>query len=190
MSCLVITELEDDLINRSSLATIKAASQIDKDIDIIVLNRSSCDKAKNIKNIKNVIFIDSKIENMCAENLSNMLVGISKNYSHILAPSGTFSKDIMPRLSALLDTQQISDIIKVIDADTYQRPIYAGNAIATVKSLDEKKVITVRSTAFVAEDVEGGDAKVIEAPKLKTDDPTVYIEEVWVIGVLPYSTPP
>jgi electron transfer flavoprotein alpha subunit len=100
------------------------------------------------------------LQKRLAENLAPVIVKVADAYSHILAPASTFGKNIMPRVAALLDSQQISDITNVIDSDTFERPIYAGNAIAVVKSSDNKKVITVRGTAFDPVSSEGGSASI------------------------------
>jgi electron transfer flavoprotein alpha subunit len=100
------------------------------------------------------------LEHHLAEDMAPIIVGLADGYSHILAPATTFGKNVMPRAAALLDTQQISDISKIIDDETFERPVYAGNALATVKSSDAKKLITVRGTAFDAVSPEGGSASI------------------------------
>ena len=106
-------------------------------------------EAQTINNVLKVISVDDeKYANFLAEDMSSLVIGIANNYKYIMAPATTFGKNLMPRISAKLDCQQISDIISVESDDTFKRPIYAGSCIATVKSLDETKVITVRSTAF------------------------------------------
>jgi electron transfer flavoprotein alpha subunit len=110
---------------------------------------SVLEEAQTINNVSKIISVDDeKYENFLAEDMSSLVIGIANNYKYIMAPATTFGKNLMPRISAKLDCQQISDIISVESDDTFKRPIYAGSCIATVKSLDEIKVITVRSTAF------------------------------------------
>ena len=164
MSVLVLAEHDNIEIKSSSLNTIGAASQIDQDIDVLLIG-SSCEdlanKIVNIQNVKKVIVVDGpQYQNPIAENIAPIIISLSDNYSHILAPATTFGKNIMPRVAAILDIAQISDIIKVESKDTFVRPIYAGNALATVQSTDEKKIITVRPTSFEQAATEGGSGEV------------------------------
>jgi electron transfer flavoprotein alpha subunit len=131
----------------------------------VLLIGSSCEdlanKIVNIQNVKKVIVVDSpQYQNPIAENIAPIIISLSDNYSHILAPATTFGKNIMPRVAAILDIAQISDIIKVESKDTFVRPIYAGNALATVQSTDEKKIITVRPTSFEQALTEGGSGEI------------------------------
>ena len=115
--------------------------------------------------IEEVLLADNKIHaNHLAENMAPLIVEIAKNYTHILAPSSTFGKNIMPRVAASLDVAQLSDIISVINSDIFIRPIYAGNANSKIQSLDKIKIITVRTTTFEATKKEGGKAKITEIP--------------------------
>ena len=164
MSVLVLAEHDNIEIKSSSLNTIGAASQIDQDIDVLLIG-SSCEdlanKIVNIQNIKKVIVVDGpQYQNPIAENIAPIIISLSDNYSHILAPATTFGKNIMPRVAAILDIAQISDIIKIESKDTFVRPIYAGNALATVQSTDEKKIITVRPTSFEQALTEGGSGEI------------------------------
>ena len=164
MSVLVLVEHDNIEIKSSSLNTIGAASQIDQDIDVLLIG-SSCEdlanKIVNIQNVKKVIVVDGpQYQNPIAENIAPIIISLSDNYSHILAPATTFGKNIMPRVAAILDIAQISDIIKVESKDTFVRPIYAGNALATVQSTDEKKIITVRPTSFEQALTEGGSGEI------------------------------
>ena len=151
MPVLVYIDHDNQNLNVANLSTITAASMIGE-VHAVVVGYNCSDVAKTLaetQNIEKVLIVDSEAyTNPIAENISAVLVSISEGYSHILAPATTVGKNIMPRLSALLDVQQISEIVGVIDSDTFDRPIYAGNAIATVKSNDSIKVITVRTTAF------------------------------------------
>ena len=150
MSCLVVVETAEGNLNRASLATINAATQLSQEIDILLLDPSKKEEVSNIKEIRKVIYTEKKIDNILAEDLVPVIKNIASSYNFIVSPSGTFSKNFMPRLAAVLDTQQISDIIKIIDKNIYERPIYAGNAIATIKSKDKIKLLTIRTTAFSA----------------------------------------
>ena len=152
MSILVIAEHDNNNIKGSTLNTVAAASEIAGEISLLVAG-SNCapvlEEAQTINNVSKIISVDDeKYANFLAEDMSSLVIGIANNYKYIMAPATTFGKNLMPRISAKLDCQQISDIISVESDDTFKRPIYAGSCIATVKSLDEIKVITVRSTAF------------------------------------------
>ena len=174
MPVLVYIDHDNQNLNVANLSTITAASMIGE-VHAVVVGYNCSDVAKNLaetQNVEKVLIVDSEaFTNPIAENLSAVLVSISDGYSHILAPATTVGKNIMPRLSALLDVQQISEIVDVIDSDTFDRPIYAGNAIATVKSNDSIKVITVRTTAF--EPASKGSSSVdifeIEPPEISND---------------------
>ena len=152
MSILVIAEHDNNNIKGSTLNTVAAASEISGEISLLVVG-SNCtsvlEEAQTINNVTKIISADDeKYANFLAEDMSSLVLGIANKYKYIMAPATTFGKNLMPRISAKLDCQQISDIISVESDDTFKRPIYAGSCIATVKSLDETKVITVRSTAF------------------------------------------
>jgi electron transfer flavoprotein alpha subunit len=174
MPVLVYIDHDNQNLNVANLSTITAASMIGE-VHAVVVGYNCSDVAKNLaetQNVEKVLIVDSEAyTNPIAENISAVLVSISEGYSHILAPATTVGKNIMPRLSALLDVQQISEIVDVIDSDTFDRPIYAGNAIATVKSNDSIKVITVRTTAF--EPASKGSSSVdifeIEPPEISND---------------------
>ncbi len=164
MSILVIAEHEHSNIKDATLNTVTAATQIGGDIDILIIG-SNCDGAANeaaqINGVNKVIKADAPhLESRLAEEIAPILVDLAPNYTHILVPATTFGKNILPRAAALLDTQQISDIIAVESADTFKRPVYAGNAIATVKSSDDLKLITVRGTTFDTAEKTGGSASV------------------------------
>ena len=154
MSILVIAEHDNNELKGSTLNTVTAASEIGGDISILVAGSNSstvAGQASSIAGIKSVIHVDDPLyENFLAEDLGNLVVAVADGFNYILAPATTFGKNFLPRVAAKLDVQQISDIISVEDGDTFKRPIYAGSCIATVKSSDSVKVITVRTTAFDA----------------------------------------
>tara|TARA_B100000963_G_C22605627_1_gene662355 strand:+ start:246 stop:1175 length:930 start_codon:yes stop_codon:yes gene_type:complete len=154
MSILVVAEHDNNEIKGSTLNTVTAASEIGGDVSVLVAgseSSSAAEQASKIAGISSVIHVDDPIyKNFLAEDLGNLVVSIAEGFHHILAPATTFGKNFLPRVAAKLDVQQISDIISVEDADTFKRPIYAGSCIATVKSNDSVKVITVRTTAFDA----------------------------------------
>jgi len=160
MSILILAEHNNSEVKSSTLNTISAASLISTDIEVLVIGFDIQDICKQISNYKNVAKVlsldDKKYEHSIAENIEPVIVSLANKYSHIFAPATTFGKNVMPRVAVKLDVAQISDIISVENDDTFVRPIYAGNALATVKSNDSKKVVTVRPTSFEVVSKEGG----------------------------------
>ena len=169
MSVLVLIEHNNQNIKVSSLNTITAAKKIDKSVHAIVLGENCskiADQISKCEGIEEVFIADNAIyKNHIAENIAPIVAELASNYSHILAPSSTFGKNIMPRIAALLDVAQISDIMSVESSDTFIRPIYAGNANLKVKSTDKKKIITVRTTNFEATKINGGNSKITKINK-------------------------
>jgi electron transfer flavoprotein alpha subunit len=170
MSILVLAEHDNKTIKKATLNAIAAAQKLGGDIHVLVAGQGSGEAAKaaaQISGVKKVLHADAPhLGEFLAENASAIVVSLAKSYSHVLAPSTSNGKNILPRVAALLDVQQISDIVGVEGPDTFVRPIYAGNALATVKSKDAIKVITVRTTAFDAVGATGGSAQVesVSAP--------------------------
>ncbi len=164
MSILVYAEHDNASIKPATLNTITAAQQIGGDITVLVAGENcgaAAQAAAQIAGVSKVLVADNAAYgHQLAENIALLVVELGKGYSHILAPATTNGKNFMPRVAALLDVGMISDITKVISADTFERPIYAGNAIATVQSLEAIKVITVRTTGFDAAAATGGSAAV------------------------------
>ncbi|MDC0906397.1 FAD-binding protein [Gammaproteobacteria bacterium] len=164
MSTLVIAEHDNTNLKPATLNTVAAANVIGGAVHILVAGnacQSVADEAAAIDGVEKVILAeDSAYENQLAESAANLIKSIANDYSHILAPATTFGKNVLPRLSALLDVQQISEITEVVSEDTFKRPIYAGSCIATVKSSDSTKVITVRATAFDPVNASGGSASI------------------------------
>ena len=164
MSVLLIAEHNNKEVKPFTFNAITAALQIDQDLHVLVIGHSCETVAKSISevpNVKKVIHVDDTIyENYLPENFTPVIVKQAENYSHIVCSANTFGKNLMPRVAALLDTSQVSDIIKVISSDTFLRPIYAGNAFATVKSTDQKKCITIRPTSFDPAATSGGSAEI------------------------------
>ena len=152
MSILVIADHDNAAIKGATLNVVAAAQKIGGDIDVLVAGEgcgAAAEAAAKIAGIGKVLLADNAAYgHHLAENLGLLVADLGKGYSHILASAGTTGKDFLPRVAALLDVAQISDITGVESADTFIRPIYAGNAIATVQSADSVKVITVRGTAF------------------------------------------
>ena len=164
MAILILCEHEDGQIAGATLNTVAAAQQIGGDIHMLVAGDASGNAAKAaaaISGIDKVLVSDESIyAHGLAENLAPLIVKLAGDYSHLMSPATTTGKNIMPRVAAMLDVMQISDIIKVENDSTFQRPIYAGNALATVSSNEATKVITVRSTAFEAVAATGGSAAI------------------------------
>ncbi|MEX3786477.1 electron transfer flavoprotein subunit alpha/FixB family protein [Paraburkholderia sp. BR14374] len=165
---LVVAEHDNASIKAATLNTIAAAQKVGGEIHVLVAGRNAqaaADAAAKIAGVAKVLLADApQLEAGLAENVEatvlTLVQGAAKNYTHILAPATAYGKNIAPRIAAKLDVAQISDITAVDSADTFERPIYAGNAIATVQSQDPIKVITVRSTGFDAVAAEGGSAAV------------------------------
>jgi electron transfer flavoprotein alpha subunit len=154
MSILVIAEHDNKNLKGATLNTLNAATQIGDEIHLLVAGHETnnvVEESQSLNGVTKIINVDNELyKNSLAEEFEKLVTSIAADYSYILAPATTFGKNLMPRIAAKMDTQQISDIISVESSDTFKRPIYAGSCIATVKSSDEIKVITVRSTAFDA----------------------------------------
>ena len=164
MAILVLADHDNKDLKPATLNAVGAAAKIGGDIHVIVLG-NNCDgvakAAAAISGVSKVLMAQSPaLEHALAENAAPILASLAKDYSHIIGASTTTAKNILPRVAAMADVQMISDIIAVHDADTFDRPIYAGNAIATVKSSDAPKIITARGTAFDAVPATGGTASV------------------------------
>ena len=164
MTILVIAEHDNVSIKTATLNTVAAAQKIGGDIHVLIAGsnaQAAADAAAKIVGVAKVLLADApQLADGLAENIDGTVVQIAKNYSHILAPATPYGKNIAPRIAAHLDVAQISDITAVDSPDTFERPIYAGNAIATVQSSDAIKVITVRTTGFDPVAAEGGNASV------------------------------
>ncbi|MAJ66287.1 MAG: electron transfer flavoprotein subunit alpha [Candidatus Pelagibacter sp.] len=200
MSSLLIAEHNNKEIKSFTLNAITAASQIDNDLHVLLIGNNCGEVAKSLSEIpaiKKVLHVEAPYyENYLAENFAPLIVKVSENYTHIVSSANTFGKNLMPRVAALLDTSQISDIIKVISSDTFLRPIYAGNAFATVKSNDAKKCITIRPTSFEPCEIIGGSApiekvesmeefsqsKFIKREEVKSDRPELGTARVVISG--------
>jgi electron transfer flavoprotein alpha subunit len=172
MSILVVADHNNDTIKASTLVTVAAAAAIGGDIEVLVAGENcgaAGEAASKIAGVSKVLVADNAAyAHAVAENIAALVVELGPNYSHILTATTTSGKNFMPRVAALLDVAQISDISGVVSEDTFERPIYAGNAIATVQSSDSIKVLTVRGTAFDPVAAEGGSAAV-EAVDIVTD---------------------
>jgi len=200
MSVLLIAEHNNKEVRPFTLNAITAASQIDTDVHVLLIGNNCGNVARSLSEmpaVKKVLQTEAAhYENYLAENFAPLVVKVSENYSHIISSANTFGKNLMPRIAAHLDTSQVSDITKVISADTFLRPIYAGNAFATVKSTDVKKCITIRPTSFEACETSGGSApiekvdavdefkfsKFIKREEVKSDRPELGTARVVVSG--------
>lgn len=165
MSTLVVAEHDNSSLNVATLNAVAAAQALGSDVDILVAGgdcSGAAAAAQAVAGIGKVLCADNAAyAHQLAENVSLLIADVGANYDNVLAASTSNGKNIMPRVAALLDVAQISDIISVESPDTFKRPIYAGNVIATVQSADAKKVITVRTTAFDAVPAEGGSAELV-----------------------------
>ena len=200
MAVLLIAEHNNKELRPFTLNAATAASQIDADVHAVIIGQNSETAAKKLSElplIKKVISIEAPhYENFTAENFAPAIVKLAGNYSHIVCSANTFGKNLMPRIVAHLDTSKISDIIKVISPDTFLRPIYAGNAFATVKTNDAKKCITIRPTSFEPCESSGGTAtiekgeageefsntKFIKREEIKSDRPELGTARIVVSG--------
>ena len=164
MSILIVAEHDNATIKSATLNTVAAAKAIGGDITVLVAGgncAAAAQAASAIESVAKVLVADNAVyEHQLAENVSLLVADLAKEYTHVLAPATTAGKNLLPRVAALLDVAQISEIISVESPDTFKRPIYAGNVIATVQSADAIKVITVRGTAFDPVASEGGSAAI------------------------------
>ena len=200
MSVLLIAEHNNKELRTFTLNAVTAASQIDADVHGLVIGNNCADAVKALSElpfVKKVLTVEAPhYENFVAENFAPVVIKLAENYSHIVCSANTFGKNLMPRIAANLDTSQISDITKVVSADTFLRPIYAGNAFATVKSNDPKKCVTIRPTSFDPCETSGGSApiekvdpsdefaltKFVKREEIKSDRPELGTARVVVSG--------
>ncbi len=163
MSVLIIAEHDNKTLKPATLNTVTAATQIDADVHLLVVGfecQTVVEQASQVAGVTKVMVADNAVyEHQLAENVSKLIVEVASGYGHILAPATTTGKNTLPRVAALLNVAQLSDVIKVETSDTFVRPIYAGNAIATVKTSDSVKVLTIRTTGFDPAASEGGNAE-------------------------------
>ena len=200
MSVLLIAEHNNKELKSFTLNAITAASQVKEDVHVLILGHNSDSVVKSISeipNVKKVIYVNNQTyENYLAENYTSAVIKFAENYSHIMCSANTFGKNLMPRIAALLDVSQVSDITKVISEDTFLRPIYAGNAFATVKSTDKIKCVTIRPPSFDPAPTSGGSAEIqngdasenstlskfIKKEEIKSDRPELGTARVVVSG--------
>jgi len=192
MSILVVAEHDNSSLNVATLNSITAAQAIGGDIDVLVAGSACQDaaaQAAKIAGVTKVLVADSAdYANSLAENVAPLIAEIGSGYSHILATATTTAKNIMPRAAALMDVQAISDISAVVSGDTFKRPIYAGNVIATVQSSDSIKVLTVRGTAFDAASAEGGSASIEAVASVNSLNVSEFVGEEVAVSDRPELT--
>ena len=181
MSILVIAEHDNSSIKGATLNTIAAASNINGEVTLLVAGfdiSNVIDEAKTISGVSKIISCDNELyKHFLAEDFAKLVLSIANSYSYILAPATTFGKNLMPRISAKLDIQQISDIISIEAEDTFKRPIYAGSCIATVKSNDSIKLITVRATAFDPVSLDNNDIPVESIDAVDASNISEFVSE-------------
>lgn len=181
MSVLIIAEHDNKSLKPATLNTVTAATQIDADVHVLVVGfecQTVVEQASQVAGVTKVLVADNAAyEHQLAENVSKLIVEVANGYEHILAPATTTGKNTLPRVAALLNVAQLSDVIKVESADTFVRPIYAGNAIATVKTTDPVKVLTVRATGFDAAASTGGSAERQVLSQVIASDRSRFVKE-------------
>lgn len=189
MSNLVIAEHDNEALGAATLNAITAATRIGGDVHVLVAGSGAGDvaaAAAQVSGVAKVLHADAdQYKDSVAIELSNLVVSLAGDYSHVLFASTTTGKDVAPRVAALLDSSQISDIIEVDSADTFKRPIYAGNAIATVQSSDAIKVLTVRITGFDSAAETGGSAEVASITGVDADGSTTVVGRELTVSARP-----
>lgn len=181
MSILVIAEHDNNALKPATLNTLSAAQQLGGAIDVLVVG-SNCqavaEATKAVAGVNKVLVADNAAyAHILAENVAKLIATLGKSYSHIIAPATANGKDILPRVAALLDVNLVGDVMAVLSPDTFKRPIYAGNAIATVQSTDAIKVLTIRGTAFPAAAATGGSATIEAVSEVVTAAKTRFMGE-------------
>ena len=179
MTVLVIAEHDNQNIKTSTLNTITAAQKISDEIHLIILGRgieALVNDVKSIHVLSKVLKCDNeKLENFIPEISAPIIASVSSNYSHILAPASTFGKNLLPRISALLDITQVSDVIDIENENTFVRPIYAGNAISQVQTNQKINLLSIRPTSFEKCEDSGGDASIEDVTYIETESQTIFI---------------
>ncbi|WP_064608467.1 electron transfer flavoprotein subunit alpha/FixB family protein [Photobacterium sp. J15] len=179
MATLIIAEHNNQVVAQDTLKAIQAGLSIDSTVTVLIVGKNCrfvADELSQVKGVDNVLLADEPVyEYQLAENVAELIVEIAAHYSHILAAATTFGKNLMPRVAALLDVGQLSDVIEIQSPDTVIRPIYAGNALAQVKSEDSIKVITIRSAAFDAAQAGDSQAEILELNKVIPSDLSEFV---------------
>ena len=179
MTVLVIAEHDNQNIKTSTLNTITAAQKISDDIHLIILGKdieALANNARSIHVLSKVLKCDNeKLENFIPELSAPIIASVASNYSHILAPASTFGKNLLPRISAILDITQVSDVIDIENENTFVRPIYAGNAISQVQTNQKINLLTIRPTSFEKCEDSGGEASIEDITYIETESQTIFI---------------
>ena len=178
MTALVIAEHDHGALKPATLNTVTAAVQCGGEVHLLIAGHNAAGAVKaaaQITGVSKVLHADAQqLAEQLVENIAAQVVALAQSYSHLLFPATAHGKNVAPRVAALLDVAQISDASRIISADTFERPIYAGNAIATVQSTDAIKVITVRTTGFDAAAAEGGSAEIVSVLAVADDGSSVF----------------
>ena len=181
MAVLVIAEHDNQVLKTSTLNTITAAQKINNEVHLIILGKdiqTLSDTSKSIHLISKVLKCDNeKLENFLPEILAPIIAKTALSYSHVIAPASTFGKNLLPRISALLDTTQVSDIIGIENENTFIRPIYAGNAISHVQTNQEINLLTIRPSSFEKCENSGGEATLEEIPFIDSEAKTLFVSK-------------
>jgi electron transfer flavoprotein alpha subunit len=181
MAVLVIAEHDNQVLKTSTLNTITAAQKINNEVHLIILGKdiqTLSDTSKSIHLLSKVLKCDNeKLENFLPEILAPIIAKIALSYSHVIAPASTFGKNLLPRISALLDTTQVSDIIGIENENTFIRPIYAGNAISHVQTNQEINLLTIRPSSFEKCENSGGEATLEEIPFIDSEAKTLFVSK-------------
>mgnify|MGYP003700852785 FL=1 len=181
MSILVVADHDNESLNAATRVAVAAAKEIGGDVHVLVAGESCrgvADEAAKVDGVAKVLLADNAAYgHSLAENLAALVAEVAADYDHVLTAHTTVGRNFLPRVAALLDVAQISDIVEVVSADTFKRPIYAGNAIATVKSNDAKKVVSVRGTAYDPVAAEGGSASVEEISAVHDQEISSWVKD-------------
>lgn len=181
MSILVVADHDNEDLHGATRVVMAAAGEIGGDVDILVAGENCkpvAEAAAKIPGVKKVLLADdAAYGHSLAENLAALVADLAGDYDHVMTAHTTVGRNFLPRVAALLDVAQISDIIEVVSDDTFKRPIYAGNAIATVKSNDNKKVVSVRGTAYDPVDAEGGSADIEDVSKVHDAELSSWVKD-------------
>jgi electron transfer flavoprotein alpha subunit len=192
MKILVVAEHDNNNLKGSTNSTIAAAKEIGSDINVLVAGLACSNIANEVASLDGVTTVlladKTAYENFLAEDIAKLVVSIADDFEYILAPATTFGKNFLPRVAALLDSQQISEITAVLGPDSFKRPIYAGSCIATVKTLDDKKIISVRSTAFDGVISGSGNAEIKDAASIVSDGKSSFVNEELAVSDRPELT--
>lgn len=192
MKILVIAEHDNTNLKGSTNSTIAAAKEIGSDISVLVAGQSCGDVASEVSKLDGVTQVmmadDAVYANFLAEDLAKLVESVSADFEYILAPATTFGKNFLPRVSALLDSQQISEITEVVSGDTFKRPIYAGSCIAIVKTLEAKKIISVRSTAFDGVTAGSTEAPIVSIAAVDSTNVASFVNEELAVSDRPELT--